>query len=703
MSRRPAGHARFAVRRVLTALVCAAAAVSPAHTQPAASLAERILLAEDARAQTPAELATLRQSLTSPDLAVRRQAVRAIGRLERPDLIPALTPVLADRSLELRIEAANAVGQLARGQAGVASAKPRLLARAKVERDPRVWGVVAATLGRLPFSAASDVSEVETAIAVVLPTPTSTAIQIDAVLGATEGLEALARQSHKLSPFKATTIEALRAASALEGRPQDADKLARIRRFAVLALTAAGATSRQDLERGVADPDEEVRRMTMVAARAEVEGRESTVDQGLADQAPRVRYEALQTWGRMFQGRSCERLQAAVRDTNPHVALLAIDLLGNGCPAGQSGLAPLQALAELLTARPREWHKPAHALVSLAKVSPVDARTLLPRYLTHAIWQVRMYAARAAGVLAAIGELETLGEDPDDNVREAALGELVRLKRKEAGRVALAALSRKDYQLVRTAARALTADASPEAAPALLAAMQRITAERKDTSRDPRMAILDALKAIGGSDGVKLGGDPAAALAPYLTDFDSAVAGRTGELLQAWGRPHAVAPRPLPRPVVSREAVEALRHTRLRVAMAGLGVFELRLLVDDAPLTALRVATRAREGYYNGLTFHRVAPNFVIQGGSPGANEYVGDAAYMRDEVGLASHRRGTVGISTRGRDTGDAQIFVNLVDSPRLDHAYTVFAEVVSGMDVVDAVVEGDVIERVEVARTRP
>jgi cyclophilin family peptidyl-prolyl cis-trans isomerase len=68
----------------------------------------------------------------------------------------------------------------------------------------------------------------------------------------------------------------------------------------------------------------------------------------------------------------------------------------------------------------------------------------------------------------------------------------------------------------------------------------------------------------------------------------------------------------------------------------------------------------------------------------------------MRDEVGI--HRRGTVGISTRGRDTGDAQLFVNLVDSPRLDHQYTVFGTVLTGMDVVDGVIEGDVIERVDV-----
>jgi cyclophilin family peptidyl-prolyl cis-trans isomerase len=132
--------------------------------------------------------------------------------------------------------------------------------------------------------------------------------------------------------------------------------------------------------------------------------------------------------------------------------------------------------------------------------------------------------------------------------------------------------------------------------------------------------------------------------------------------------------------------------------MQGRGVFELRLLPDQAPVTASHIAALAREGYYNGLTFHRVAPNFVIQGGSPGANEYAGQGPFMRDEVGLVSHRRGTVGISTRGRDTGDAQIFINLVDSPRLDHTYTVFAEVTSGMDVVDRILEGDVIERVDV-----
>jgi peptidyl-prolyl cis-trans isomerase B (cyclophilin B) len=128
------------------------------------------------------------------------------------------------------------------------------------------------------------------------------------------------------------------------------------------------------------------------------------------------------------------------------------------------------------------------------------------------------------------------------------------------------------------------------------------------------------------------------------------------------------------------------------------GQFDLALIGAEAPMSALRFVRLAESGYYNGLTFHRVVPNFVIQGGSPGASEYIGDAAFLRDEIGQWPHVRGAVGISTRGRDTGDAQIFIDLVDNPRLDHEYTVFAHVLNGMDVVDAIVEGDVIEKVEI-----
>jgi cyclophilin family peptidyl-prolyl cis-trans isomerase len=126
--------------------------------------------------------------------------------------------------------------------------------------------------------------------------------------------------------------------------------------------------------------------------------------------------------------------------------------------------------------------------------------------------------------------------------------------------------------------------------------------------------------------------------------------------------------------------------------------FRMRMDPGSAPIAVeqfLKLATQDR--YYNGLTIHRVVPNFVIQGGSPGANEYAGNKEYWRDEI-AASNIRGTVGLSIRGRNTADAQFYVNLVDNPRLDGGYTVFAHVFpDDMDAVDRIQEGDVMRSID------
>ena len=186
-------------------------------------------------------------------------------------------------------------------------------------------------------------------------------------------------------------------------------------------------------------------------------------------------------------------------------------------------------------------------------------------------------------------------------------------------------------------------------------------------------------------------------MSSYLADWDPRVAELAAKALTQWtGTPREAGSNPRPVAPLDVAGLEAVRGKRLRITMSRGGIMELRLLADDAPATVARVTRLAREGYYNGLTFHRVEPTFVLQGGSPRANEYAGDGPFMRDEPGPA-HNRGTLGISTRGRDTGDAQLFVNLVDSPRLDHVFTVFAVIERGLDVADAVLEGDVMTRVE------
>jgi cyclophilin family peptidyl-prolyl cis-trans isomerase len=115
------------------------------------------------------------------------------------------------------------------------------------------------------------------------------------------------------------------------------------------------------------------------------------------------------------------------------------------------------------------------------------------------------------------------------------------------------------------------------------------------------------------------------------------------------------------------------------------------------------VVRLVRERFYDGKVFQRVEPNFVIQGGGPDANEYVGDATFMRDELTMRSHARGTVGISARGRDTGDGQWFINLVDNPLLDHEYTIFGRIDGGQAAAERLLEGDRIAHVEVITSPP
>jgi cyclophilin family peptidyl-prolyl cis-trans isomerase/HEAT repeat protein len=682
-------------RRQTLRLVIGFLALTPAlawaqtgTTAPAQAAAlEKVLVGEDTRNPD-----LIREAMSGG--AQRRAGIRALGRLEQPDLIRWVAPALGD-GVGIRAEAAWALAQLARTPESVAQVQTLLTERAAQDAQAglwEVWGEIAAALGRLPYTSAEQVARAESVLVAQLPSPESFAEpETAAVTGAVRGLEALARVSRKVAPLQTQTWDRLRW-SATAQRPQADPRSAWIRRLAVAALVSASEATPSVIDRALGDRDGEVRRLGALAAGTEaaMAERERLLQRALKDADAQVRLEALRSWGRRLQATSCAPVRAAVKDTDPHVKLQAIDLLGGECPVAE-GASELTVLAGELSPRPREWHAPAHAIVSLARRDPAAAAKALPRFVEHPVWQVRMYAARAAGVLGMTDVLVGLGSDPHDNVREAALASLIDQKRPEAVAVALDALTRPDYQLVLTATRAFVDTATaPRAVPVLVNALARITSEHKDTSRDPRMAILERLQTLGDKT-------QAAALDAYLKDFDPRVAAKTAEILQAWtGTSRTPAPQPLPPPGVTWSAVQELRGKRLRVTMAGRGSFDIALDVDFAPLTAIRVARRVGEGYYNGLTFHRVAANFVIQGGSPGANEYAGDALYMRDEVGI--HRRGTVGISTRGRDTGDAQIFVNLVDSPRLDHQYTVFGTVITGMDVVDGVLEGDVIEQVEV-----
>ena len=126
------------------------------------------------------------------------------------------------------------------------------------------------------------------------------------------------------------------------------------------------------------------------------------------------------------------------------------------------------------------------------------------------------------------------------------------------------------------------------------------------------------------------------------------------------------------------------------------GSFTMALLPDEAPLTVDNFVQLSRRGYYRGIVFHRVVPNFVIQDGDPRGDGNGGPGYTIRCEINEVPYDRGTVGMALSGKDTGGSQWFVTHAPQPHLDGGYTVFGRVVSGMNVVDAIIRGDVIKSI-------
>ncbi len=121
------------------------------------------------------------------------------------------------------------------------------------------------------------------------------------------------------------------------------------------------------------------------------------------------------------------------------------------------------------------------------------------------------------------------------------------------------------------------------------------------------------------------------------------------------------------------------------------GSFVIRLDGKKAPNTSAMIVDLIERGYYDNLTFHRVVPDFVVQGGDPRGDGWGGPGYTIRSEWNNSEYKRGAVGIAHDGKDTGGSQFFVTLSEQPHLNGRYTIFGEVIEGMDVVDILQQGD------------
>lgn len=145
----------------------------------------------------------------------------------------------------------------------------------------------------------------------------------------------------------------------------------------------------------------------------------------------------------------------------------------------------------------------------------------------------------------------------------------------------------------------------------------------------------------------------------------------------------------------TKEEIKKMADTKA-VIETKLGNVELRFFPDVAPNHVNNFIELAKKGFYDGTTFHRVIPGFMIQGGDPNSKDAdkskhgMGSPGYtVKAEFNNKNHKRGTLSMARSGHpDSAGSQFFICVSDVPSLDRQYTVFGEVVSGMDVVDKIV---------------
>ena len=278
------------------------------------------------------------------------------------------------------------------------------------------------------------------------------------------------------------------------------------------------------------------------------------------------------------------------------------------------------------------------------------------------------HAVDAATRAFAVESLGKIGVKSNDRVKEIAsqIKALVR-----------GALEDKDGPVVANAAEAAAKLADRDAGGALVSALSRFSA---DTDVEIAQSLMDAIAELKVTSATPV-------LRKFRVANNAAARLAAKKALKALGADPG--PDIYPKPTTNLSA-EPPVESRLRV-VTDKGTIVIDLARAAAPRTTRALVNLAKKKFYDGLTFHRVVPGFVAQGGDPRGDGWGGPGFLLPCEVSPLHYLRGTVGMALSGKDTGGSQFFITYSMTPHLDGRYPIVGQVSEGMDVADALLPGD------------
>ena len=344
---------------------------------------------------------------------------------------------------------------------------------------------------------------------------------------------------------------------------------------------------------------------------------------------------------------------------------------------------------------------------SLAKFGAAVFFDLPPGYKPRMDdWQSVAAFARGLGQVGD-GRSRTLLKDilsgaengvPDTRSVPAMLDAMAKARVDNLRQILLEQLQVRDV-FIRAAAANLIGESGETSETIVKALEDALKNARQDKIPDARVAILDAFDKLGRSVSADV-------LAGETRDPNYVVRLHAFELLKESGK--------LPGLAMFQPGKAESNHDRVYWRkIAGLmmattnpvaiiktdkGDIKIELYASEAPMTVDNFIELSRKGFYNGLSFVRVVPNFVVQAGDPRGDLNGGPGYEIRDEINMRRYEAGTVGMALSGKDTGGSQFFITLTPQPQLDGGYTVFGRVISGMETLLDIARGDVIERIEI-----
>jgi cyclophilin family peptidyl-prolyl cis-trans isomerase len=223
----------------------------------------------------------------------------------------------------------------------------------------------------------------------------------------------------------------------------------------------------------------------------------------------------------------------------------------------------------------------------------------------------------------------------------------------------------------------------------------------RDSANDARLAAIQYVGTLWKKDSTALNATWLAHLAQTPVPADP-LERAAGKGIPAWAKWSSVTPAAKPMAwyegIVRDIVVPAATGKPVTATINTVrGPIRLELFGAEAPITVWNFLSLARSGYYRNTRFHRVVPNFVAQDGDPRDDGNGGPGYAIRDEMNPHRYERGAVGMALSGPDTGGSQYFITHSPQPHLDGHYTVFGRVVRGYDVLDKIVQGDLITRVD------